>query len=264
MSTVPSWRLKVNRAYKHFTDAVTAATEFIQGEPCQIIPDTESEPGKLRVWIKLSEELPDHIALAAGDAVHNMRSALDHIVYEISSRRESAPEWTAFPILSHKGNWEKRDKKGALQRTCGKYAVRLLPDAVQAFIESLQPYQEFSDADAFLPSRERLAQLHSMDIDDKHKNLNLAVIDLENLAVGHDGAAILPDWEYVHPGGPLKLNTPELLFQFGSRGQVDMKPIVTLGVAFSEGLAPNEPVPDCLREQLRCVEDVIREVAWRS
>lgn len=251
--------LKFERANKHFMDTEAAVVQFLASKPYRITQDFESEPGKFRFWVTLLEEPPSVISLAAGDTVHNMRSALDHIVYEISSKQVVNPSGTAFPIQTKEDDWDKRDKKDTIQRGSGLHQVRYLPDSAQTLIQNLQPCPrpEMFEPDMFGPNRERLRELHDFDIADKHKNLNLAVTYAQHASVGHNEvSASFPNFEYVHRG-PLKLDTPTLLLQLSAVPQMDVQPILALGITFSDGRSAGEPVGACLRELLVCVEMIL-------
>jgi hypothetical protein len=199
--TTPGSLLKFQRARKHLLDAQSAATKFLDRRPYDIARDEESEPGKLLFWITILEEPPAEISLAAGDAIHNMRSALDHIVYELSTKRKADPANTSFPLFAKEENWDKRDKDGALQVGCGLYRVRLLPDEAQTLIYNLQPCPRPKPfrPDLFGPNRQRLRELHALDITDKHKSLNLAVFDVESMGIGTDKDSPIR-FEYVFKG----------------------------------------------------------------
>jgi hypothetical protein len=259
MTRLPGFILKLDRGYHHLMNARAQIDEFVSGNPYQIVRDDESEPGKSRIWITLLEEPPDLISLAAGDAAHNFRSALDHLVYEISSQKKREPRGTSFPILTSENDWDKRTEKGKLQVSSGSYQTRYLPDAARALIQSLQPCPrpEPYPPDMFGPDRQRLLQLRNFDNADKHKQLNVAVFYVQHVMVGHSSPTGLPDWDDFHRGGPLQLNTPTLLIQFAKTLEVDVDPIVMLDVTFSDGYSPREPVGTCLDELFVCVRAII-------
>jgi hypothetical protein len=249
--TSPGSLLKFRRAEKHLLDAKTATNEFLRRKPYEITRDEESEPGKLLYWMTLFEDPPSEISLAAGDALHNMRSALDHIVYELSSKRETNPRDTSFPLHTKEGDWDKRNKDGTLQVGSGLYRVRLLPEEAQTIIHDLQPCphpQPFMP-DLFGPNRKRLRELHALDIADKHKNLNLAVFEVDIAGVGTDEESPIR-FEYVFKG-TLNPNARTLLLRLFYPTKVNVELLPGLDVVFSEGLTPNEPVGRKLDEIIR-------------
>jgi hypothetical protein len=252
--------LKFQRAYQHFVNTEAAVSEFLASKPYRISRDEESELGKLRFWVTLLEEPPPVISLVAGDAIHNMRSSLDHIIFERSSKKMVDPKRTAFPVQTTEDDWDKRNKHGALQTTSGKYQVRYLPDAAQTLVHNLQPCPrpEIFKPDMFGPNRKRLKQLHDFDIAHKHKSLNVAVACLHFAGIGHDATPreLFPHFEHFHQG-PLDLNTPTLLVQLSRVPEMDVEPVLAPQIAFSEGTTPGEPIDRCLRELLVCVEMIL-------
>lgn len=250
----PGSLLKFRRAHKHLLDANAAVRDFLKDQPYEIVRDEDSEPNRMLFWVTLHEEPSADISLAAGDAIHNMRSALDHLVYEISSQREADPGDTSFPLLTKEENWDKRGKHGALLVNSGLNRVRLLPDEAQTLIHDLQPWprpQPFAP-DMFGPNRKRLWELHAFDIADKHKNLNVAVLYIEVVGVGHNEVSPDLGFESVYRG-PLQLNTRTLVLRLLNPAKVDVEFLPRLDVVFSEGLTPNEPIGRKLEEIMRNV-----------
>jgi hypothetical protein len=236
----------------------TLVAEFLDShnKPYEITADRESEPGKLRFWLTLREEPSDEISLAAGDAIHNARSALDHIVYELASRREPTPRHTGFPIHSRPKDWNRRDKRGRLALSSGKYLVRLLPKEARTIVKDLQPWQGY---DMRYWPRERLRALHALDIADKHKNLNLAVAYLGLSPYGTYGNDPIPTAEVVHEG-PLQLETPVLMLQLSHVPESKVHPIPMLEVTLSEGGARQEPIIGKLTDLIIGASTVVKRL----
>jgi len=248
--------LKFERADKHLGDVLTACKQFLNRQPYRITPDQEGNPGKLQFWITLTEEPSDDVALAAGDALHNARSALDHVVYELSRKREANPTHTSFPIQSQPADWNKGDKLGAPQISSGKHQIRLLPEGAQAIIEDLQPWKGLN---VLKPDRERLCDLHRLDIADKHKNLNAAVASVDTPAIGSTGDEPFPVFEHEHRG-PLKLNARTLLVRLSFIPKVEVYPMALLDITFREGFPRDVPIGAKLLELLGCVQSVLGQL----
>jgi hypothetical protein len=260
--TTPGSSLKFQRARKHLADAQSAVANFLDSRPYDIARDEETEPGKLLFWVTLLEEPPAEISLAAGDAIHNMRSALDHIVYELSSKRKTNPSNTSFPLFSKEEDWDKRDKNGALQTSCGLYRVRLLPDEAQTLIYNLQPCprpQVFMP-DAWGPNRKKLRELHDLDILDKHKTLNLAVFDVDVLGIKIDDADSPIRAEYVFKGA-LHANARTLVLRLFYPTKVYVEFMPKLDIVLSEGPGMNEPVGWKLEQIFRNVGTVLNALS---
>jgi hypothetical protein len=103
-----------------------------------------------------------------GDAIQNLRSALDHIVYTISYRSNSSgfmnDETTEFPICD---NFDAL--RGPHRRTWGPFhQIRGIPKDAQAIIEGLQPYHRGKESLQADP----LWILREMSNIDKHRTIH--------------------------------------------------------------------------------------------
>lgn len=104
---------------------------------------------------------PLEASLLVGEAIHNARSALDHLAWALVESEGGSPdENTRFPIMP----------KG---QTADRYGVHPPPhisggvaDSALAIIERLQPYQRGSDYE-----RDRLWILDRLWNEDKHRHL---------------------------------------------------------------------------------------------
>lgn len=102
---------------------------------------------------QLREELPNELSAIFGDALHNMRTALDYLARQLVIANGSLPEdhrgqRTAFPISLKAG------------------PVRIAPkvsDRAQALVRSVQPFEQED------PQSSLLWRLNELDIIDKHR-----------------------------------------------------------------------------------------------
>jgi hypothetical protein len=96
--------------------------------------------------------MPPQIPLVIGDALHNLRSALDHMAYEIVADTGTPSDHLYFPFK--KGRQELVDalKHGEIETAAGSTIIDLIVDTVR-------PYKGGNDA---------LYSLHALDIVDKH------------------------------------------------------------------------------------------------
>lgn len=103
-----------------------------------------------------------------GDFVHNLRSALDHIIYVISHRRDPVEfandNTTAFPICDSPNEFNGRKRRDWQPN----HEIRGLPDDAKAIVEALQPYNRGNDL-----LSDPLRILREMDDIDKHRAIHL-------------------------------------------------------------------------------------------
>src|SRR5918995_3001656 len=78
-------RLKIERARKHIRDLETETSAYLNSSPhpyqlrAEDDPATGDEVYRVRVLFPIPESIP----LIVGDAVHNLRSALDHLAWQL-------------------------------------------------------------------------------------------------------------------------------------------------------------------------------------
>ena len=151
-------RVKIERAKKHLLEFDKVAESF-EGAYSQIAVADVHPAGT--IW-QIYGGLPDirtypvasfELLAIAGDIVQNLRSALDHLAYqlaEVGSPGSTPSEWVAFPIVRDAKDYESakaRKVKG------------MRPEAIKA-IDSLKPYQGGNEA---------LWRLHELNNVDKHR-----------------------------------------------------------------------------------------------
>jgi hypothetical protein len=99
------------------------------------------------------EAPPEDWPLLAGDAIQNLRAALDHIVYTASGDEEQ----TKFPIFTDPAKFQ--------QKAPGM--LKGVPESVRATIEKAQPYRDYPPD----PAQTMLVQLQDLSNLDKHRTL---------------------------------------------------------------------------------------------
>jgi hypothetical protein len=78
-----SANLKVKRANHHIDDLERQFAAFIEHNPHTLSIQTNPDNGRLAIRIRFRKEPDTDLALIIGDAVHNLRSALDHMTWEL-------------------------------------------------------------------------------------------------------------------------------------------------------------------------------------
>jgi len=93
---------KVRRARAHLDALYKEIGGFIESEPHEIVSEFDSETITRTVHLRVLKE-PDETtwALLLGDFVHNLRSALDHLIWQLVLLSDAKPgEHNQFPICS--------------------------------------------------------------------------------------------------------------------------------------------------------------------
>lgn len=159
-----SCEAKLAWARKHLDAAYTSFVEFGKTNPYRTTTDCDEETfvgsekhGAFSVRAFLDRPLPDAIALHVGDCVHNMRSALDHLVFSVSGSPAS-DRYIQFPIYLMAEDYRS-----------GLWKLKNVPPLALTSIERLQPYHRGNEADSH-----PLAMLATLDNIDKHRRLVLS------------------------------------------------------------------------------------------
>ena len=90
--------LKVERAYSHVKSLVERLLAYRRSDFCFPFVDQEIKEGRSGLSVQL-KPLPPATPLIIGDAVHNLRSALDHLIVNIVMSAGNKPSnYLVFPF----------------------------------------------------------------------------------------------------------------------------------------------------------------------
>ncbi len=123
----------------------------------------DDDPRRWRAAFRILKQAPDAWAVQLGEIVHNLRSSLDHLVYEASATADdgTALHGTAYPVYMNEARYNQE----------AAYRIRGLNDTTKAFVRSLQPFT--NDDPEIVPY---LWLLHELSNTDKHRLLNLTTV----------------------------------------------------------------------------------------
>lgn len=146
-------RLKLTRARKHLAELEAGAKAYLQSKPFEVYTAADPTSGPISYRVRVRADPPAELGVVLGDALHNARSALDHVVCRLVEHAGGqVVTKTAFPA----GRTEKMFKTAVRAKLEGASAEAL--SAVEAL--AVHPGGD-----------EVLWSLHQLDIDDKHKVL---------------------------------------------------------------------------------------------
>jgi len=147
-------RVKIERAKKHLRDL---AAELLAAKNVRTtVVGTKHDPqsGEPKRGFVTLPRLPFDAVATAGDIVHNLRSALDHLAYQlvvVGSGKEPSRR-VEFPIAKDATTYEAEK---------ARKVEGMRPLAIEA-IDNLKPYKSGND---------RLWRIHELDNIDKHRTL---------------------------------------------------------------------------------------------
>jgi hypothetical protein len=178
-----SWWLKVERAEHHILDLDEGMRSYEAKHPYRPVrqPNRRGDENNWRFVLEITEQPDPRLSLILGDVVHNLRTALDHVLVAMRPRRF---RWNAgFPLCDvdiwakdSSGEFISRDDK---RRASFTNAVEGLEAPAVAIIEELQPYAMANDG--FDAKLHPLGILGKFDNADKHRQLVLLSGGVANL-----------------------------------------------------------------------------------
>lgn len=157
---------KLGRAEEHFNSLKSELQAWKDTSPYSVRrnPNADGSRHSL-IFIGDSTKNLERWSLICGDCVHNIRSALDHLVYTLAiqhSGRNPPPndKTLQFPICGSRRDF---DAKG--------HWIAPVSDAAKEFIERVQPYNRLNSVNPSL-----LSVLAAFDNADKHRLLNVTLV----------------------------------------------------------------------------------------
>lgn len=160
-------RAKIKRAKKHVHELRGVHNRFAESEPYDLI--AEDDGVNLTQHVVIRAEPPIELSLILGDALHNMRSALDLVFCQlVEANNLIVACGDSFPVHATRDRYEPGGKR--------QIKARVSPEAFE-IIDSLNPYRGGNDA---------LWTLHKLDIVDKHRTILTAAAAFGQLLYRHN------------------------------------------------------------------------------
>jgi hypothetical protein len=215
-------RHKLDRANKHRKLAKKLMWSFIRRN-CKAVPELDVDPK----WtnIKAVLPMPPHtVALIIGDCLYNLRSALDHVVYQFVISNPARPAGTPnirtmFPVRDTEAGW-----KGADDRLAG------VPDPICTLIDQAQPYKARNAGEDY--TLNPFWVLDRLENIDKHRRLALITSNaIQARTRITDLSGIQPEAEIKHTGG---IRDGAIIGGYSSDANVHVSGYISSFVAFNE------------------------------
>jgi hypothetical protein len=162
---------KLSRAREHVDDLSKAIRDFWAAEPWQLEPVTDGSTDVTRVRVRHLSPVPAIISMIAGDAAHNIRSALDHFAWAAVSPSAQSTR-TCFPIATAaahgQGGWRQQVEKQLNGASAGLISA----------VAAMEPWEGGQE--------ESLWAVHELDRVDKHRLLLSAAVALGRIELHGD------------------------------------------------------------------------------
>jgi hypothetical protein len=233
-------QVKIERAKHHLGDLEVVRGGFMNGNPYRIERQTDPQTGYNVHRVFDIQAPPVKIGLIAGDVIHNLRSALDHLAYQlVYANGATHTKQTAFPI------WDSAAEYKAQRARRVKGMAQAAIDAIDA----IEPYQGGRGAGLWV--------LHYLDIADKHHALLTPLINVTEASFTLPGY-----WERSYKGvGGVSFPIFGKSLKEGDvvatrEAAVDNDMNITLDVAFTEpDVIEGRPVIKTLQRLVDLVDD---------
>ena len=127
-----SAKLKLARAQTHIDDLQREINAYLGRKPYRWFTERDSSTGEKSVIVELTERVPTELRMICGDAISNIRSALDHVVSELAIKNDRTAVHVSFPTANSAGEFLDKRVQGKIEKLSAP-AIEL--------IGSLEPYQ---------------------------------------------------------------------------------------------------------------------------
>jgi hypothetical protein len=160
MPRIDGVKLKIERAKEHIIEFDRRLRIFADDKPYEIgaKPHKIPEIDHVTLYIKSVKDVPPELSTVIGDTVHNLRSALDHLAWQLVEAGGGIPNKdTYFPIVPF-GPQSAQKYASAI----GKGEIHKMPVGADKVLLEEQPYTSGDDT---------LWHIHELDRFDKHRFL---------------------------------------------------------------------------------------------
>lgn len=231
---------KINRADAHLQTLDQEWAKYLRSEPrpygfpIHINPQT----GDHTIYAEFRQPPPPMLSVIVGDVLHNLRSALDHLAWELVIRGGGKPgRHTSFPICDTEDRWrsevEWRRRSGDRRSPLDGIEPG---GAIWRFIKAVQPYEGAVYANA-------ITALRALSNADKHRQLLIS-----GLFPDPDDFAALLQWSpeavlreqriFLGPDKPMKDGDKVAFLNFDpskADPQLRVEGKLAFDIAFSDG-----------------------------
>lgn len=209
-------RLKWNGAIRNLDCIKRGVAAFAESDPHRVVVNFEPEAGCHVARMDIGEEPDPQLGIMVGEFVHNLRSCLDHIAWQLARLNNSAKVCNKrrgdiyFPVCNTREEFLKRKVRD------------LLPEDACAFLNRFQPYEGSGE-----PRDHWLTGLNRLWNRDKHRLVHAA------LTLAHVGKTTFRAG-YLSPENDSPVEVESLLERYRDSGVYDQAEIAYIRFERSE------------------------------
>lgn len=249
-------RAKIERAKQHIHDLNTTIVAFFDTKPYVVGTKRNPDTRQLIYYVVSVPDTPPTILTIAGDVFQNLRSALDHLAYQlvfVGTKGRGPFEHVYFPARFNSASEYESKRMGQVQG--------MRQEAIKA-IDAIEPYQGGKG--------DILWRLHQLNNIDKHRLLLTVGSNFGSVNVGPLVMHLFqnaPAWAKdippinvsITPANRLcPLKAGDELFIDGPDAEVNEKMKFALHIALSEPkIAEAEPLIELLQQMTDFIDNLI-------
>ena len=168
MTPLQYLQAKTRRSGDHLRAVQTELTSYVNRAPVRFEHQLDELSKEFIFKVAIVEELPVNVRIFAGEVLTHLRSALDHLAWQLALTTTQTPnKSTEFPVYLSEDEFKKSARR----------KIDSLPAGVQATIEELQPYRQPE------PAKSPLWRLHRLANVDKHRLITVVNSSLTGMGV---------------------------------------------------------------------------------
>jgi hypothetical protein len=101
MSAFNGPRLKIERGKRHIEELRGEVSRFLAEQPYRLVVEADTDPAFQRLVLDNVTAFPKEIPLILGDAIHNLRAALDHLACILVRENGQPDNDVYFPVVKN-------------------------------------------------------------------------------------------------------------------------------------------------------------------
>jgi hypothetical protein len=218
--------LRLERASEHMENLNAELQWWPKGDSYRFVVEADRNRGEYIVWVRLLREPSARLGVLIGDCLHNLRSALDNLIYDLVISYHGTPppfefvEHSEFPIFGPIPMKAKHLKK----------RIGGIDPRAQTIIKCLQPSLRGNNY-----ASDPLWVLYELSNIDKHRLIHTPIVTGDNIAIdAPDSVIAIKGFE---AGSSVKDGAEVARFStknFKLGQEVNVKVHLTLGITFPE------------------------------
>jgi hypothetical protein len=135
------WWVKLRRARLHIDEVHQRVRAFNASDPWSVEKEPAEDPDSWAFRFSIHRPIPADLRAAVGDAIANMRSALDYAAYELAMRHVGSltpgqEQATAFPICKDRETFDRFFTAGRF----GPIRAEIFGETERLALQSVQPF----------------------------------------------------------------------------------------------------------------------------